>query len=524
MSLLTSLWSGFQYQDHQVAGVRWMVEREALRPSGGILCDEMGLGKTIQLLGLMKETSITTTLLLAPLCTLDQWQETAERCGFCVWRCHSSKPVWELPSNFTPGAKHLYILNYERAISRPVLVNQRIWGRVVFDEAHRLGDPKSASYLFVQREISAKTRWFLTATPIVNTLRDVISLFQILGYKDLCATSVESLTKVIRDHVLCRRMEDLRDSISGIPKEAKDYKHMLDFETADEAEFYRGIQGIIQTRFRMLQHEEGGQAEMFRLIMRLRQISIHPQVYIGARKREWGTYGREDWEDPSTKFVMLKNLIEKQTAEPHRWLVFCHFYEEMKLLQEYLLSECPVVRECSLYSGSLSAKEKAAAIKTSKEPLVGSQQEVLLVQLKCGGVGLNLQHCDRIIFMGPWWTAALMDQAVGRAVRIGQEKQVEVHRLILKEEESMNIDAKMLEAAESKRNLGNRFLSIARGSDAGGDPVEDLVGAGAGPAIGAGAGPAIGAGTGPATATATASVDEDGFQRLPSIDDNENPC
>jgi SNF2 family DNA or RNA helicase len=522
MSLLKSLWSGFQYQDHQVTGVRWMIEREALTPSGGILCDEMGLGKTIQLLGLMKETSSTTSLLLAPLCTLDQWQETAERCGFCVWRCHSSKSTWELPANFRPGAKHLYILNYERAISRPVLVNQRVWGRAVFDEAHRLSDPKSASYLFVQKEISANARWFLTATPIVNTLRDVISLFQLLGYKNLSATAVESLTKVIHDHVLCRRMEDLRDVMPGIPSAAKDHKHLLDFETDDEAEFYRGIQGIIQSRFRMLQHEEGGQAEMFRLIMRLRQISIHPQVYIGARKREWGTYGRDNWDEPSTKFVMLKNLIEAQCSEPHRWLVFCHFYDEMKLLQEYLVSECPVVRECSMYSGSLSAKEKAAAIKTSKEPLVGSQQEVLLVQLKCGGVGLNLQHCDRIIFMGPWWTAALMDQAVGRAVRIGQEKQVEVHRLILKEEDSMNIDTKMLEAAERKRDLGNRFLSIARGPDAGGDPVEEatvanLIGAGAGGGAGL-----IGAGAGPVVATT--SVDEDGFEQLPSIADNENPC
>jgi SNF2 family DNA or RNA helicase len=333
---------------------------------------------------------------------------------------------------------------------------------------------------------------------------------------------VESLTKVIHDHVLCRRMEDLRDVMPGIPSAAKDHKHLLDFETDDEAEFYRGIQGIIQSRFRMLQHEEGGQAEMFRLIMRLRQISIHPQVYIGARKREWGTYGRDNWDEPSTKFVMLKNLIEAQCSEPHRWLVFCHFYDEMKLLQEYLVSECPVVRECSMYSGSLSAKEKAAAIKTSKEPLVGSQQEVLLVQLKCGGVGLNLQHCDRIIFMGPWWTAALMDQAVGRAVRIGQEKQVEVHRLILKEEDSMNIDTKMLEAAERKRALGNRFLSIARGPDAGGDPVEEatvanLIGAGAGGGAGL-----IGAGAGPVVATT--SVDEDGFQQLPSIADNENPC
>ena len=471
MSSLQPLWQGFQYQNHQITGVRWLIEREALTPSGGILCDEMGLGKTIQMLGLVKETKANATLLIGPLCVLDQWQETAERCGFCVWRCHSSKDEWELPKNFRPGAKHLYVVNYERAIARPNLVNQRVWPRVVFDEAHRMADPKGTCHVFAKEEISAKSRWFLTATPVVNGLRDALSLFQLLGHKNLSASQVGHLENVIKAHVLCRRMDDLRGIISGLPEAAKEVNHVLDFDTSDEEEFYRGIQGIIQRRFRMLQHEEGGQAEMFRLIMRLRQISIHPQVYIGARKREWRTYNRPDWSDPSTKFVKLKNLIESQASEPHRWLVFCHFHEEMELLQEYLLDECAYVRECSLYSGAMSAKEKAAAIQTSKEMLIGSQQEVLLVQLQSGGVGLNLQHCDRIVFMGPWWTAALMDQAIGRAVRIGQNEVVEVHRLILKEEASMNIDKKMLGAAARKRDLCIRFLDLARG--AGGDPQED---------------------------------------------------
>lgn len=449
-----------------------MLEREALTPSGGILCDEMGLGKTIQLLGLIKETKANATLLVAPLSTLDQWQDTAERCGFCVWRCHAGKDEWEIPKNFRPSAKHLYVVNYERAISRPALVNQRVWPRAVFDEAHRMADPSGQCFALAKQEVQAKSRWFLTATPIVNSVKDALSLFKLLGHDELNASHPEQMQDVIQKYVLCRRMSDLRGIMSGLPDAAKEYNHILDFETADEAEFYRGIQGIMQRRFRMLQHEEGGQQEMFRLIMRLRQISIHPQVYIGARKREWRSYNRADWEDPSTKFVKLKELMERQSSEPHRWLIFCHFHEEMELLQEYLMMECPIVRECSLYSGAMSAKERAAAIETSKSLLIGSQQEVLLVQLQSGGVGLNLQHCDRVVFMGPWWTAALMDQAIGRAVRIGQNDQVEVHRLILKEEASMNIDKKMFEAAERKRDLCNRFLKIARG--AGGDPEEEM--------------------------------------------------
>ena len=473
MSLLKPLWPRFQYQDHQVEGVNWMMEKEKMEPSGGLLCDEMGLGKTIQVLGLLNETKPNATLLIAPLCTLNQWQEAAERCGFCVWRCAPSDSEWELPKNFRAGAKHLYAVNYERAISREGLVNQRVWPRVVFDEAHRLADPRGQCFALAQQSVNAKSRWFITATPIVNSLRDAVSLFKLLGIENISASLPEQLHDVAHQRLLCRKMADLRHVIRGLPDEAKEVSHVLDFETAEEAEFYRGIQGIIQRRFRMLKNEEGGQAEMFRLIMRLRQISIHPQVYISARKKEWRTYGRPDWDDPSTKFVKLKDLIERQSSDTHRWLIFCHFHEEMEMLQDYLMTECAVVREVSLYHGGMSLKEKEKALETSKEMLIGSQQEVLLVQLQSGGVGLNLQHCDRIVFMGPWWTAALMDQAIGRAVRIGQTEQVEVHHLILKEEASMNIDKRMLMAAEKKRDLCARFLGLARRSDIGADPRED---------------------------------------------------
>jgi SNF2 family DNA or RNA helicase len=497
MSSLKPLWTRFQYQPHQEKGVEWMMEKESLEPSGGLLCDEMGLGKTIQVLGLINQTKANATLLIAPLCTLNQWQQTAERCGFCVWRCHSSNSEWEIPKNFRPGAKHLYVVNYERAIARETLVNQRVWPRVVFDEAHRMADPKGQCFTLAQQHIKAKSRWFLTATPIVNSLKDVLSLFLLLGVANVQASQPEHLYALASERVLCRRMADLRNSMGGLPDEAREVNHILDFETSDEAEFYRGIQGIIQRRFRMLKHEEGGQAEMFRLIMRLRQISIHPQVYIGARKKEWRTYGRPDWDDPSTKFVKLKELIERQSSDSHRWLVFCHFHEEMELLQDYLMMECPLVRECSLYHGGLSQKEREEALETSKEMLVGNQQEVLLVQLQSGGVGLNLQHCDRIVFMGPWWTAALMDQAIGRAVRIGQKEAVEVHRLILKEEASMNIDRKMLVAAEKKRDLCERFLSLARMEDGASDPEDG--------------------------SDAASAVSDASFQRLPVLADDENP-
>lgn len=453
--MIQNLWTNFEYQPHQVEGIQWMLHREEQTPSGGLLCDEMGLGKTMQVLGLMKTSPKPMTLLVGPLAVLIQWEEAANRSGFQVWKTHSSKCDWEVPDNFNPETPSLYLINYERARYRPSLVNATVWDRLVLDEAHRVGNHKTQSFQSIFK-IEAVTKWLLTATPITNKIENVLSLYRILGLQ-ISDKTISGIKAVTKDTMLCRKMNQLRDAIPSLPSTPDTVKHSLDFDTDEEAEFYRGIQGMIQRRWKMLEQEDAGRGEMFRLIMRLRQISIHPQVYIAARKKAWRNYAREDFMKPSTKFNKLQDLIESESSENHRWLVFCHFHEEMELLQDHL-SDCIVVRECSLYSGSLSQAERHSVIETTKEPLYGVQQEVLLVQLMSGGVGLNLQHFDRVVFMGPWWTAAIMDQAIGRAVRIGQKNHVVVHHLILKEEETMNIDKRMLEAAEVKRHLCNEFL------------------------------------------------------------------
>jgi SNF2 family DNA or RNA helicase len=199
--------------------------------------------------------------------------------------------------------------------------------------------------------------------------------------------------------------------------------------------------------------------------MLLRQLSVHPQVYINARKKESKYYSRADWIGDSTKFNAIKELIDSQSSTSqstgHRWLIFCQFHDEIELL-ENSLSKLPRVKRIQSYSGKNTMAQRDEIIKQTKEPLDGFQNtEILLVQLQSGSVGLNLQHFDRVVFMSPWWTAALMDQAVGRAVRIGQNKKVEVHHFRLEEEQSINIDELMMEKVEAKREMCDWFLDNA---------------------------------------------------------------
>lgn len=465
MSSLKSLWTDFEYQPHQVAGVEWMMGKEEIFPYGGMLCDEMGLGKTIQMLSLMKMKRVSSTLLFAPLCTLDQWEVTAQKCGFQVYRCHKKQPIWVPSANVKPnyGAVQFYIVNYERALRRPELVNRREWGRLICDEAHRLGNTRTSGYKFVNT-ILAKHSWFLTATPIINSLKNANTIASLLGVSLFMKKGGEMLNpSTINKIVMCRRMSDLK----SMPLKAIETTHSLDFSTEEEADFYEGVQGIIKRQWKALEMEDADNTQYFKLIMRLRQLSIHPQVFIEARKKSIknikdSKYSRQDWTGSSTKFDFLKDLIKMDSDVPHRWIVFTHFHSEMRILKDFML-DCSFVRKCHIYNGTLTEAEKKNLISVSKEPLTGCQQEILLVQLKAGGVGLNLQHCDRIVFMGPWWTAASMDQAVGRAVRIGQTEQVYVHHIVLKveEESTLNIDNIMTDKIVMKRELCDLFLSMA---------------------------------------------------------------
>lgn len=464
--MLTTLWKDFHYQEHQITGINWMAEREAdTEAPGGILCDEMGLGKTIEVLGLMQNTDVLNTLLVGPLSTLSQWQEKAVQAGFRVLRPSKFIPWETVNKEQMHNAKCLYIINYEKLLWRPSLLDDVEWGRVVFDEAHRLRNKNKGSE--VAKKIETPIYWFLTATPIVNSVDDVRNLFSIMGVKHV-PTDLVSMEKLIASKVLARKMEDVREFVSGLPDPAKIHHHRLEFATEDEAEFYRGIQGAIMKKWKGLEADGNLSAQhRFTLIMRLRQISIHPQVYISARKKAWRRYNRADWFDPSTKFFHLKDLIQKEKGSQNKWMIFCHFHTEMELLKKYL-EELDFIHRVQIYSGEHSESARSEIIAKSKEDLPDGKQEVLILQLMAGGVGLNLQHFNRVCFMGPWWNAAIMDQAIGRAVRIGQKDQVVVHHIRLLEEEKMmndaviiNIDDYMMDKVEMKRNLCDEFLKKA---------------------------------------------------------------
>jgi SNF2 family DNA or RNA helicase len=472
---LPILWPGFEYKPHQVDGVRWLIKRETKTPSGGIVCDEMGLGKTIQLLALLKaDTKKTDTLLIAPVAVLQQWEDAAARSNITVLRPVKSKyhRDWKIQGKYRPLAPKLYLIGYERARLSPQFLTMVEWTRIICDEAHRLASKKSALSSMVAT-IRAPTKWLLTATPIINSAKDIVNLLSIVGVQ--VSKSPAELVPVVNEYVMARSMDDLRGTVGvAAPPTPVIHREVLPFLSEDEEEFYKGMTGMIVKRWKALDDEGGGGTALLKLklFLRLRQLSVHPQVYIDARNAGAATL-RPDWKGTSTKFEAIQRLLKPvalatgDAAKPHepvaaekprKWIIFCHFHSEMELLKK-TLDALPYVGNVWMYNGTLGASERAAVIEATLKP--STTTDVLLIQLQSGGVGLNLQHFDRIIFNGPWWTSALMEQAIGRAVRIGQKEVVHVYHLILKEEDTLNIDQYMTNKADEKGSLCREILSAA---------------------------------------------------------------
>lgn len=462
------LWSEFSYKPHQITAVEWMVNRESMLPSGGILCDEMGLGKTIEVLGLIKSSKVSNTLIIAPVAVLDQWASTAIKSSITVMRCKSSKMYnsWEVegPNKFM--ASKIYLIGYESALRKRNLLSTISWDRIICDEAHRLASANS--YFTLVNQLVSKSIWLLSATPIVNGMKDLKHLFELLRLDDAehVVNDYEKLSVAMKQCVLARSMDQLRASIPDAPPKPSIETRRIPFLDEDEAEFYRGITGGIVKKWKALEADAAGTLQRLQLFMKLRQLSLHPQVYIESRKNALGAnYKRDDWAGSSTKFDAIRATIEGQIGEegvtPHKWIIFCHFLPEMKLLESMLKAQ-EWCRNVYVYNGSKNHDERAKIIENSHIPLPSSKQtDVILVQLQSGGTGLNLQHFDRIIFTGPWWTSALMEQAIGRAVRIGQKEVVKVYNFILEEEDVINIDTVIREKAEEKGCICKQVLELA---------------------------------------------------------------
>lgn len=455
--MIAPLWSGFSYYAHQPEAIQWMMKQEDgvfindRLVRGGLLGDEMGLGKTIEVAGLLKNSPVPKTLIIAPLAVMETWAGVLRRCDFTVWTL--DKNSWT--TDEIKGDQECYIVNPDKLV-RLTGIYMMDFDRVIIDEAHRIRNPSSRVFQACCR-IKAPRRWALTATPIVNGLKDVVSLYRFIGAVDQI-TWTSQMAQWSNKVVFHRSLDQLRSTLAEAPPKPRIQKVVCPFETEEEEEFYHGIQGSLLKKAKRYANDisVSGKSKL-KMLLRLRQMSVHPQVYISALRSEMKYYGREDWTGPSTKCEAMGKLLEDKERKT---IVVCNFVEEMALLETFI-KERDLATQVWTYNGSMSSAERQQTVEEAQAAGAGA---VVLLQLQAGGVGINLQTFDRVIFMSSWWNSAAIDQAIGRAVRMGQRKTVDVYHIMLEAEteseelaNSLMIDEIMNEKVEAKRELLVKF-------------------------------------------------------------------
>jgi SNF2 family DNA or RNA helicase len=444
-------------------GLAWLegLSRHGL---GGILADDMGLGKTIQVLALLLHRQTESpafgpaTLLVCPTSLLGNWErELAKFAPSLPVFVHHGNNRDRLPATFKP---HTLVLTTYGVVRREEdTFAKHPWGGVVVDEAQAIKNPGSAQAKAI-RKLRGGFRLALTGTPIENRLTELWSIMSaaLPGYlgtesqfKERFANPIEKyrdpdaafeLRQRIGPFIL-RRLKSDKSVIQDLPEKLE----MKVFTTLsrEQAELY---QYRVEKMDEELDAASGieRRGRILALLTHLKQICNHPSQFLKAQGPYRGRSGKLD---------RLTEMLEEVVEAGERAIVFTQFKEMGDRLQIHL-HDALGFEPPFLHGGTT---------REGRDELVRSFQEdpdsppVLLLSLKAGGVGLNLTAATHVFHFDRWWNPAVEDQATDRTYRIGQTKNVQVHKLVTIGTLEEKIDALL----ESKRDLADRVVGSGEG-------------------------------------------------------------
>ena len=445
---------------YQKAGVQWLRLLTGLG-LGACLADDMGLGKTIQILALLlardpADRSGRPNLLVAPASLLANW--AAEIARFApdlnTRILHGSAMAASELAALTPGALggvDLAITSYGSLLRMPVLAEVD-WRLVVLDEAQAIKNPK-ARQTRAAKILKADARIALTGTPVENHLGDLWSIFDfinpgLLGSAPQFSRYVKSLAErehnphgPLRDLIspyILRRMKTDKAVITDLPDKTEIKAHCS--LSRKQAALYAQTVSDLGIA---LEQADGIERKgvVLATLMRLKQICNHPSQWLGDNG--WA-------EEDSGKLARLREIAEVVAARQEKMLVFTQFREMTAPLEAFLGGIFG--RPGLVLHGGTPVRER--------KQLVGAFQEdegppFFILSLKAGGSGLTLTAASHVVHFDRWWNPAVENQATDRAFRIGQKKNVLVHKFICQGTVEEKVDAMI----ESKRALSDELLT-----------------------------------------------------------------
>jgi len=421
---------------YQTVGVRWLYLIAKLG-LGACLADDMGLGKTIQILALLlvlkreQPNRRRPALLVAPASLLANWAAEIERFAPSLRALTAHASAMSAADLKAFSAKRLddvdlVITTYGSLLRTPWLT-ETPWSMAVLDEAQAIKNPGTKQAQAV-KSLRALARFALTGTPVENRLGDLWSIFDflnpgLLGSAREFAAMVKRLEArqhnpyaplrdLVRPYIL-RRLKTDKSVIADLPDktEITAYCHL----TRQQAALY---QQAVDELADALDNAEGIQRRgiVLAYLMRFKQICNHPSQWLGDSA----------WNDEASgKYARLRELAGEIAARQEKALVFTQFREITAPLANFLGSVFG--RAGLVLHGQTPVKQRQALVRQFQEE---DGPPFFILSLKAGGTGLNLTAAAHVIHFDRWWNPAVENQATDRAFRIGQTKNVLVHKFV----------------------------------------------------------------------------------------------
>jgi superfamily II DNA or RNA helicase len=445
---------------YQQVGVRWLYLLAELG-LGACLADDMGLGKTIQVLSLLLvlksqgDGKRQPSLLVAPASLLANWASELERFtpGLKALIAHPSALPGADLKTLAPERLQgvdLVITSYGSLLRIP-WISETSWRLVVLDEAQAIKNP-DAKQTRTAKELDARARFALTGTPIENRLGDLWSIFDfvnpgLLGSSKDFTNFVKRLAdkphnpygplrELVRPYIL-RRLKTDRTVIADLPDKTE-VKAFCQLSRKQAALYQQAVKELAE----QLDKAEGIQRKglVLSFLMRFKQICNHPSQWLGD-----GAWNEED----SGKWARLRDIAEVIAAKQEKVLVFTQFREITAPLAAFLGSVFG--RPGLVLHGETEVKKrKDLVLRFQEDEAVG----FFVLSLKAGGAGLNLTAASHVVHFDRWWNPAVENQATDRAFRIGQNKNVLVHKFVCRG----TVEEKIDQMIESKQQLSKDLL------------------------------------------------------------------
>ncbi|MDM8520446.1 DEAD/DEAH box helicase [Anaerolineales bacterium HSG6] len=429
---------------YQQYGFSWM---HFLRQSGlgACLADDMGLGKTIQTISLLqrdKQDGLLSgpSLLVCPTSVVANWEREVEQFAPNLSTMIHQGPQRLKGKKFVTQAKSVDMVLTSYPVVRRDLdsLKQVKWYGVILDEAQNIKNPEAKQTQAI-RKMPAQFRLALTGTPVENRLSELWSIMEFLNpgylgnrksFRNDFARPIErhhdeAVTERLKNMVspfILRRVKTDPTVIQDLPDkvERKEYCNL----SQEQATLY---EAVVKDALEAINEAESIKRKglVLGMLMKLKQICNYPGQFLHEFDKSAPQVDPQKAISRSGKLERLTEMLEEIVSVGDKTLIFSQFSEMGGFLQSYLQQQFGLPT-MFLYGGT-SAKKRKQMVNRFQED---DGPPIFILSLKAGGTGLNLTQANHVFHFDRWWNPAVEDQATDRAFRIGQTKNVQVHKFV----------------------------------------------------------------------------------------------